>query len=302
MRIPFGDPGARMLRFLRPSGGRRPNDSAGAPDAPSTVPDVFCRVAPAPQNAVDIFKGSWSSILPPPYEKLTGGYSQLFEDGRIDWAVEQLGGVDGLRIVELGPLEGGHTYMLDRLGAAEIVAVEANQSAFLRCLVVKELLSIPSARFLCGDFIPFLEEAARDRLRWDLCLASGVLYHQQDPVALLEAISHVTDRMILWTHYFDQTILQRHPETAERFTDVWTATTAGFTHKLHRQEYREHASCSGFPGGSSSWSAWMEREEILAAVSHLGFRVSAIGFEDLDHPFGPCFSFIAERDPSLSGS
>ena len=53
-------------------------------------------------------------------------------------------------MLELGPLEGAHTYMLDRAGASEVVAIEGNTRAFLKCLITKELLSMPSARFLVG--------------------------------------------------------------------------------------------------------------------------------------------------------
>ncbi len=37
-----------------------------------------------------------------------------------------------MNILELGPLEGAHTYQL------RILAIEANAEAFLKCLVVKE--------------------------------------------------------------------------------------------------------------------------------------------------------------------
>ena len=113
---------------------------------------------------------------------MTGGSSTLFSDSRITWGVEHLDGVADMRALELGSLEGGHTFMLDRLGVAEVTAIEANKLAYLRSLVVKELLGIPSAQFLCGDFPAFLRQAVEAGSQWDLCLAIGVLYHQQDPV------------------------------------------------------------------------------------------------------------------------
>ena len=152
------------------------------PGPPET--DIYCRTSPRPENAVNLFSGQWSSRLPAPFLDLTGGGAALFEDGRIAWGVQSFGGVEGMRVLELGPLEGGHTFMLDRLGVSEIIAVEANTRAFLRCLVVKELLEIDHARYLCGDFNAYLNDAVAEGKSWDLCLAIGVLYHQQDPVAL----------------------------------------------------------------------------------------------------------------------
>lgn len=67
------------------------------------------------------------------------------------------GSLDAMTILELGPLEGAHTYQLARLGAKHILAIEANSEAYLKCLVVKEILQIPRCRFLLGDCLIFLQ-------------------------------------------------------------------------------------------------------------------------------------------------
>lgn len=257
--------------------------------------DTFCREPPTPEAAVDLFSGEWSSRLPPPYEDLTGASAELFSDKRIWWADEVFGGVRGMRVLELGPLEGGHTYMLDRLGATQVTAIEANRRAFLRCLVVKELLGMPSSRFLLGDFMPYLRTAADRQERWDLCLAVGVLYHQRAPVSLLELATSVSDRILLWTHYYDEEILAARSDHAARFSGSFAQTTAGFPHTLHRHVYRAALEWRGFCGGSATWAAWMEREELLSALSHFGFTVLGIEFDHSDHPNGPALCIAAER-------
>ena len=42
--------------------------------------------------------------------------------------------------------------------------------------------------------------------RFDLCWATGVLYHQVDPLALLRSIARVSDRVFVWTHFYDEMI------------------------------------------------------------------------------------------------
>lgn len=42
--------------------------------------DEYVKSAPSPRNAVDIFKGEWSSLLPPP---VTGGAIPLFTDVKV---------------------------------------------------------------------------------------------------------------------------------------------------------------------------------------------------------------------------
>jgi hypothetical protein len=257
--------------------------------------DLFCSALPTPQTAVDLFAGQWSSQFPPPYERLTGATTQLFEDPRITWGVAQFGGVKDMGVLELGPLEGGHTYMLDQLGASEITAIEGNQHAFLRCLVAKEVLGMANARFLCGDFVAYLRDAVDHRRRWDLCLAVGVLYHQQDPVGLLELVAQVSDRILLWTHYFEAEILSRPPRLASDFAPPSTKTTGGFPHVLYRHEYGASVGSQTFCGGLRPWTSWMVRSDIVGALEHFGFEVVGVAFDDVDHPNGPAFCLAARR-------
>src|SRR5687768_5098242 len=125
--------------------------------------DSYVHSAPSPQNAADIFKGEWSSRLP--LDGVESGGAGLFDDERIKWGVEQIGGVEGKTVLDLGPLEGGHSAMFEWMGAAEVVAVEANTRAYLKCLVTKELLGLKRVSFLCGDFVEYLRERPR---RFDL--------------------------------------------------------------------------------------------------------------------------------------
>ena len=122
--------------------------------------DQYVTTTPSPQNAVDIFAGEWSSKLPEPFAEVRAGSALLFADARLEWGLTQLGGVTGKTVLELGPLEGGHTYMLEQGGAASVVAIEANTRAYLKCLITKELLGLKRARFLCGNFVAFLQANA----------------------------------------------------------------------------------------------------------------------------------------------
>ena len=80
-----------------------------------SILDQYVTSAYTPQDALDIFKGEWSSKLPEPLAGLESGSIPLFEDGRIEWALAQLGGIESKTVIELGPLEAGHSYMLERL-------------------------------------------------------------------------------------------------------------------------------------------------------------------------------------------
>ena len=253
--------------------------------------DGFVLESPSDQHALDLFKGSWSSILPTAYNYLKAGQIPLFEDRRIWWLVEAIGGVVGFNILELGPLEGGHTYMLEEhFGAASILAVEANKQAFLKCLVAKEILGAKKSHFLLGDFIRLLESGTQ---KWDLIHSSGVLYHMRDPARLIQLIGERTDRVFIWTHYFDEAKIKENPAARHHFGESWRHNVGGFEHTLYRQDYLETLGVKGFSGGNDSYSCWLALDDIRGALRHFGFVNIAENFNDPDHQHGPCVTIAA---------
>ncbi len=241
----------------------------------------------SPEAGLRLFEGMWTSRVPG-FEAVTGAVD-LFADPRVEWAADVLGGVAGRQVLELGPLEGGHTARLEALGA-RVLAVEADRGAFLRCLAVKNALGL-EATFLLGDAARYL--AATER-RFDLVFASGVLYHMTDPVALLADIARVTDRLYLWTHVFE-----REAASARRLhfpsLEGRPYDRGGLEVTLYRRRYAP-ARWGGFCGGTGRWAHWMTQADLERVLEHLGFRIAAVAHEDPHHPHGPCLSLAAVRD------
>jgi len=185
--------------------------------------------------------------------------------------------------------------MLDRAGA-QVVAVEANTRAFLKCLVVKELLELDHSHFLLGDFGAYLAECDES---FDLLLASGVLYHAIDPLGLLEAIGRVADRVAIWTHYFEPDVVAADPLKARQFTESAVPTMwRGHELTLHPRAYLESLEWSGFCGGPETTATWMERDDLLTVLGELGFDDISIMSDDLTNPNGACIMLCAQRSAS----
>lgn len=250
--------------------------------------DEYVTSKPTPQNAIDLFQGEWSSMLPPETE-LRAGQAALFEDPRIVWAGEQVAGFEGRKAIELGPLEASHTYMLERAGVESILAIEANTRAYLKCLIIKEVLNLNRSKFLLGDFVEYLRESNE---RYDFCLASGVLYHMLNPVELIQLISKVSDIVFLWTHYYDQGVIQSDPNLAIKFSQIMNSENGGFKHTLYKYSYLDALNWPGFCGGSAPYSFWLPKEEILSCLRHFGFRDLRVGFDNLKHQNGPSFCVL----------
>jgi hypothetical protein len=257
-----------------------------------SIDQEFIRTAPDPQHALDLFKGEWVSALPSPLTECRAGTLPLFGDPRIKWAVEQWGGVQGQRVIELGPLEGGHSWMLEQMGAAEVIAVEASTRAWLKCLTLKELTGMTRVRFLCGDSTAYLRE---NPARADAIVASGILYHMMNPVELIAEIAAHTDRMFLWTSYYDNAIVKVKPKLAAKFGPPRSATHAGFAHTVHPFYYRATRFRLGFSGGVADYSCWLTRDTILQALRHFGFDRIETAFEEPGHGNGPAFALVASR-------
>jgi len=257
------------------------------------VRDKYEVRSPASQNIVDMFEGEWTSLLPRDAGiDVDAGKMPLFEDPRVAWAQRQLGGFDGCSVLELGPLEGGHTYMAHQGGAREIVAIEANRHAFLRCLCVKELYQLDRARFLLGDFVQYLESTTRT---FDVTIASGVLYHMINPVRALELMARSANKLYLWTHYYDAALIGRNAAIASRFGKLERSEHEGRVCETAAYEYREAMTWAGFTGGTQPSCRWMSRDTIVGSLRAAGFAEIAFNFEEPEHPHGPAFALCAQR-------
>ncbi|HWI22846.1 MAG TPA: class I SAM-dependent methyltransferase [Baekduia sp.] len=253
--------------------------------------DAYVSGFPRQQALFELFEKDWISRLPLD-DGPRGGDTELFADYRMTWAAERID-FENADVVELGPLEGGHTYMALNAGAKTVTAVEGHQRSYLRCLVVKEMFGLTNAQFLLGDFVDYLRADEADR--HDLCVANGVLYHMDNPVELIELICKRTDRVVMWTHYFDEAGKGPSKNMRQQMKRAPVASIhGGFSHTLHRRDYGVALSFRNFCGGPRPWANWLPREDILGAFAHFGFEIGDI-LEDGLTANGPAFTVVASR-------
>jgi hypothetical protein len=254
----------------------------------------YATQAPSVQQTLDLFRDKWASRLPASAGPARAGEAALFEDPRVDWAVKglsKLGFEMGQSsVLEVGPLEGGHTYGLSRAGARSVTAVEAHPEAFLKCLVLKEVLGMERVNFLYGDAVAFLRSIGHT---YDIGFASGFLYHMSNPVEFLELLCRRTRALFLWTVYWDEAFSARNPGHLAGSAGAHEGTHAGFTHTLHRHDYGADLEYGRFWGGPDSHSNWMEKDQILGALSHFGFSRQIVELES--NPNGSALRLVATR-------
>jgi len=255
---------------------------------------AYARSAPRIQQTLDIFSGQWASKFPSPLGATNAGTACLFEDPRVDWAIGKLrqSGFDLTQtdVLELGPLEGGHTYMLAKAGARSVTAIEAHSGAYLKCLVTKELLGIERVSFLFGDALKFLRENGRE---FGLGFACGFLYHMTDPAEIIAQLARQCRALFLWTVGWDKEFVRLGTKEAGGIGPSHFAEYGGFRHRLHRHDYGRVENYTMFWGGPASHAYWMELDEILAAVKYFGY--TAISFERESTIYGSALKIFAHR-------
>ena len=252
--------------------------------------DQYDSSYPRNQNAIDLLPG-WNTALPPECG-VTAGPLGTFRDVRILWAKQCFGSLDGARVLELGPLEAGHTIHLERLGA-RVLGIESNKLAFLRCLVVKELANLRHARFLLGDFIKWMESTTET---YDLIVASGVLYHMHDPLRLLELASKCSGALYLWTHFVsDEAMPIGDPRRAVLADKPTVVDFHGRPMRLYKRTYAHAEDNDSFTGGMEDAHSWMHRDDIIGALRLLGYDDIRVAQETSGHQNGPCFSVFARK-------
>lgn len=263
-------------------------ENVSSPDIKNSLKnEQYTERAPSVDNAIKIFEGAWASILP--IDDVETGYAELFRDDRIvEW--NRLYPVLNKKVLELGPLECGHSYMLEKLGASSITSIESNSISYLKCLIVKDIFDL-HLKLLHGDFREYLRDCDE---RFDIILASGVLYHMVDPVQLLRDICRLTDVIFLWTHYYSH---ERH--------DI--------LHKFDKEPILMHDCCKAFKynyfdssdntmsfcGGSKPYAFWLEKEDILDVLKNNGFSDITILEDNAKHPNGNYFTVLARKSDSL---
>ena len=263
---------------------------------PLEIFDQYEQGIPSHQNAIDALAG-WNCAFPPSLN-LNPGALPLYADDRIAWALQSFGSIEGKKVLEVGPLEGMHTYMLHSHRPARIDAIEANRLCFLRCLVTKQILNIDTASFMLGDIQAWLTE--RDET-YDFALASGVLYHMADPGEFLRLLASRTNAVFIWTHFVLEDAMPEGDVRRLPFSGkVETRMVGDVPVRYYERSYHRANTNASFCGGMKDRHFWMHRDDTLMLLRKLGYSDIVIRDENLSHPGGPSFSLLARKAPAAS--
>jgi SAM-dependent methyltransferase len=126
-----------------------------------------------------------------------GGDYQVINDRRVQQFLERF--PNARTILELGSLEGGHTFTLARQpGVERVLAVEARAANIDKAKFIGSLLGVSNVQFKQAN----LEQLQLVSLGYfDAIFCCGLLYHLPEPWKLLSQAPRVAPSLFVWTVY-----------------------------------------------------------------------------------------------------
>ena len=102
-------------------------------------------------------------------------------------------------ILELGSLEGAHTFILaQRPGVKRVFALEGREFNLRKSRFVQELLHVSNAEFAQAN----LESSDLAAFgKFDAVFCSGLIYHLPEPWKLISQLPALAPNLFIWTHY-----------------------------------------------------------------------------------------------------
>jgi 2-polyprenyl-3-methyl-5-hydroxy-6-metoxy-1,4-benzoquinol methylase len=110
----------------------------------------------------------------------------------------------GIRIADVGCLEGGYAVEFARMGF-QVMGIEVRDSNIAACNYVKSKTDLPNLEFVKDNAFNIAQYGV-----FDVVFCSGLLYHFDKPKHFLETLSAVTTKLvILQTHFSTNAIFMK---------------------------------------------------------------------------------------------
>jgi hypothetical protein len=178
-------------------------------------------------------------------------------------------------ILELGSLEGAHSFILaEHPGVKRVVALEGREANLRKARFVQELLRIRNVEFAQAN----LEDADLTRLgNFDAIFCCGLLYHLPEPWTLIQQCPSVAPLFFIWTQYAAE----------NEARDVGY----GLRGKTHIEGGPDEPL-----SGMSATAIWLTLDSLRDLLARSGYGRVEIIYDDPAHANGPAVTIGARRE------
>lgn len=201
-----------------------------------------------------------------------GGHFDAMNDARIAQFFESFPQVEN--ILELGSLEGGHSFALARNESVKkVTAIEGRAANIEKSKLIKRLLGDEKVEFIEAD----IEKLDFDAFgACDAVFCSGLLYHLPRPWELIPKLARVSPNIFIWTQVSEE-------DKAKKVRSGWRG-----------KFYREGGLLDPLSGLSSK-SFWLTLGSLIGLLTANGFRQTRIIEHNLAHPKGHAVTLAATK-------
>lgn len=172
-------------------------------------------------------------------------------------------------VLEIGPLEGGNTIILEKLQVKQIISIEGHLENYIRCCVIKNIFDLRRTRFYFDDAMNVTREKYGV---FDVSFIAGLLYHLDRPHVFLENMSHLTDQLIISTH-----IAGDESPSADAPIRTLSHDSKTYRGKLFHED-------TGPNSGLQSYSFWPFKHDLIQMLNDTGYKHITIIKESTDYP------------------
>jgi hypothetical protein len=199
-----------------------------------------------------------------------GGYFDAMNDVRISQFFDYF--PNAQTIMELGSLEGGHSFGLASHATVErILAIEGRAANIEKSLLVQNLIGDHKVQFVETD----LQTADLTIFgQFDAVFCSGLLYHLAEPWKLIDRCVKVSPNLFIWTHYADEKAAKK---IVNGFRGRW---------------YREGGLLDPLSGLSKK-SFWPTLGSLINMLTGSGLRTIYLIENNSEHPHGAAVTLAA---------
>lgn len=185
------------------------------------------------------------------------------------------GSLSGLRLIDLGCLEGGVAFEMAREDM-EVIGVEGRKSNYFKCQLIKEYFNLPNLQFLHLDVKNLRKEIHGV---FDIVLCLGLLYHLDNSVSFLNTLNEITHEaglLFVDTHIApaSQELLD-HCIYKDSLSDLTQLVYNGesFDGRWYQEyEEEEKGTDNEWASVSNYRSFWLTQRSLMKALYFSGFK------------------------------
>jgi hypothetical protein len=181
---------------------------------------------------------------------------------------------DATTILELGALEGAHTFLLaERPGVQRVLALEGREANLRKARFVQKLLQIGNVEFRQAN----LEHGELSTFgKFDAVFCSGLLYHLPEPWRLIDQLAAIAPVLFIWTQYA--------AESDAKDIDQ------GLRGAIHVEGGADEPL-----SGMSATAMWLTLDSLRTLLARSGYGKIEIIHDDPGHANGPAVTIGARR-------